>query len=396
MNKISIYISLTTLSFLAFACDKDEFTGDSKLTPTNPTVAIGLPEPANFIEKDSTFEVTITINTPQVVDIIIPLTIVDGDATEGDDFTIDHEVFIPAHRTSAKATIKVLADEIVEETETFTVQVGGERTANAQIASQTVVFTIMNVTEGDLPLHFSWDLEYFDATGTVVSPDDVADMILYITDQNGNVLEEVDGATFEDFVIPSSWTDGEYLVKAGVYAVINPGQLGGPPVLDLNLDYAQVGKLNATTFSFPGAFTGILCDWNIFTMASIVKSGTDYTVTSIGAFDFNLSEFTGAYSANEPGYGDYDVNFTIDDCNTIINDNFWDGGLEVAYVLDPEAGTANIPLQVLDASAFGLGNITVEGSGTYDSETFSMVVDYVVKKQSDGSILDDNTHTFTK
>src|SRR5690606_653902 len=103
-NKILKYIAVISLSLLVFACDKDDFTGHSTLTPSSPTVTIVMPQPANFIEKDSTFEFTISINTPQIVDIAIPLSVVGGDATEGEDFTMDHLVIIPAHRTSTRAS----------------------------------------------------------------------------------------------------------------------------------------------------------------------------------------------------------------------------------------------------------------------------------------------------
>ncbi|HYF68839.1 MAG TPA: Calx-beta domain-containing protein [Ohtaekwangia sp.] len=396
MNKIIRYTSIASFSLLAFACDKDDFTGDSTLSPTDPVVTFVLPEPANFVEKDSTFEFTISINTPQIVDISIPLSIVDGDATEGEDFSMDHVVTIPAHRTSTKASVKIVADDVPEETETFTVQIGGDRTGNAQSTPQTVTFTIMNVTEGDLPIHFAWDVDYFDASGAALDPDAVADLILFITDEDGDIIDAADGATFEDFVIPADWPDGDYLIKAGVYAAVNPGELGGPPVVDLSLEFSQVGEISSTEFVYPAALTVISCDWNVYTLASVTKVGTEYTVNRVGDFDFNLLDFTGAYKGNGEGYDEYEVDFYIDDCNTIINDNFLDVGLEVPYVFDLENGTVTIPFTVLDASSIGYPNLTVEGNGTFDPETLEMEVYYDLRLESDASLVEEGTHTFTK
>lgn len=395
MNKfINKYIMIAGAALLAFACDKDDLTGDSPLSPSSPTVSIGVANSTvAFVEKDSTFEYTITLSEPQIVDVDIYVTQVGGNAVEGEDFTIGTSIVrIPANSTTGTAVISVSADDLAEDTETFTIQIGDERTANASITPQTVEFTIMNVSEDDLALHLSWDVDYTDATGTALDPTDVADLIFYITDEDGNVLADADGAAFEDLVLEGGDPDGTYLVKAGIYAVVDPGDLGTPPLLDLSVAFSQVGRIDETSLVFPAAFNSrLICDGNLYTLARIVKSGTNYTVTEVGEATFvDVASFEGAYLCDEPGYDIYPVSFTVGDGpGELVNDNFWDAGAEITYVLDV-CGTVTIPAQTLLGGAY---NVT--GSGTYDVDTKEMVVDYVVKSAA-GATVDSNTHTFVK
>jgi hypothetical protein len=395
MNKILRNISVLGLAALAFACDDgDDLTDHSTLAPSSPTVSIEIPNNnVTFVEKDSTFTYTLTLNTPQVVDVAVYLNVIEGDASNGDDFSYSQEVIIPAHRTSATATVKVNRDDVTEGTETFTIQIGDAQTANASIAPQTVKYTILNVTEDDLPVELEWAVNYFDATGTAVDATDVADMIFYITDEAGEVVDGADGAAFESYVIPASWPDGVYYLKAGIYAAIDPGDLGDPPVLDLSITYSQVGKIDETTLAFPAAFnTGVLCEGNLYTLAKVTKVGTDYTVERVGEEATPpVEDFLGAYDCLEPGYGTYTTTFTLVSPGVIENDNFWDSGAAIQYVFDV-CGNVTIPAQ-----SFVLGGTTytVTGAGTFDPATTEFAVDYVVKNAA-GATLDANTHTFTR
>ena len=396
MNKLFGYILAIFVGIVAIGCDdEEENTGNSTLVKSNPTISIDVSNPdVSFIEKDSTFSFTVTLSTPQIVDVAVNLVAVGGDATEGEDFSTASTV-IPAGTTSGVVSVKVLADAVPEETETFSIQIGDDRTANASFTTATVNFTILNVSEGDLPVTLSWAATVYDVAGQEVPPADVADLILFITDLDGNVVGEIDGSGFESVVFNEGDPDGDYLLKAGFFAILDPGELGEIPDFDLNLAYSQVGVSEETNMIFPKAMAPVQCDWNIFTMAKVTKSGATYTVTRVGEFEFNLNNFTGDYACDEPGYDVYPVTFTIKDCETITNDNFWDSGFSIDYVLDIDAGTVTIPLQEENGGA-QLGIITIEGSGTFDAETYGMVVHYVVKRKANGAIVDDNTHTFEK
>jgi hypothetical protein len=397
MNKlINKYLILGVVALSAFACDeKDDLTGDSTLTPSTPTVNVNVASSSvAFIEKDSTFEYTVTLSEPQIVDVDVYVTQVGGNATEGEDFTIGTSVVtIPANSTRGTAVISIKADELAEDIETLTIQIGDDRTANASITPTTITYTISNVTGNDLPLHLSWDVNFKDASGTAVTPTTVADLILYLTDANGVIIDEADGAAFEDYVLMADAPDGEYLIKAGVFDVIDPGDLGDAPILDLSLEFAQVGKIDETALTFAGALdTKLVCGGNLFTLAKITKNGTNYTVTEVGeASSVDVTSFVGDYLADEPGYAVYPVSFTAGSSpGELVVDNFWDSGAEISYILDV-CGDVTIPSQSFVAGA----SYTVTGSGTYDDATKQMVVDYVVKNAA-GAAVDTNTHTFVK
>jgi hypothetical protein len=114
---------------------------------------------------------------------------------------------------------------------------------------------------------------------------------------------------------------------------------------------------------------------------------------------FLRSNFLGAYTANEPGYGMYDVNFTADatDPNTIVADNFWDFGGVVKYLFVVTGTTGSITLPTQDV-VMGANTYTVSQNGTTTTNSCgdSFVVPYKVVLKSTGATQDTNTHTFTK
>lgn len=391
------YITIMMLSPLFLACDKDDLTGESTLVKSNPTISINIPNnAATFIEKDSTFQYVISIDQPQIADIAIYLTQIAGDATEGEDFTIGTPVvIIPANRTSAVASISVKADNIPEGTETFTIQFGDDRTANAVLTAQTVQFTINNYSEGDLALHFSWETEFYDVTGEAVAATDVANMILFITDEDGNVIETVNGASFEDVVLGAEFPDGNYLLKTGIASRIHPGDLGVPPMLDLLLEYSQNGVIAPTTLRFVGAFdTQLVCQGNLFTLASLSKTGTTFNIERIGEVALPSPPSEGDYIGvdsnidGEEFKGTADVNIELDGevykisgLNTDFMETFWGEAIQtsvpVTFTVDEE-GNITIEDQYIFTTLYdgdlyeyhisGTGKVSVCGDITIDYE----------------------------
>ncbi len=131
--------------------------------------------------------------------------------------------------------------------------------------------------------------------------------------------------------------------------------------------------------------------------ASGISTTGTYVVTILANNAYVQKNFVGKYSANEPGYGDYDVNFSGDtDPNTIIVDNFWDSGGKVRYKFDPLTNKINIPTQdvVMGGTTFVVSAGTTQG--TYEACTGKFTAPYVVKLKSSGAVQDVNTHTFTK
>jgi hypothetical protein len=103
--------------------------------------------------------------------------------------------------------------------------------------------------------------------------------------------------------------------------------------------------------------------------------------------EFDINNFTGAFSCDEAGYGIYAVNFTKDPvlANTIINDNFWDWaapGAVIKYTLSGDFDQiVTVPRQDFE---FGDGYVGwVEGSGIYDGCDYTMTVNYIVYYEGD-------------
>ncbi|HYG01624.1 MAG TPA: Calx-beta domain-containing protein [Chryseosolibacter sp.] len=423
MNKHFNKFMIAGFSLMAFACDKDDLTGDSMLTPTNPTVSVEIEDAdVSFSERDSTFTYTITLSEPQITDVAVTVKQVGGDATLGEDFTLGSSVvIIPANATTAVASVSVLGDDIPEGTETFTIQIGDEATGNASITPQTIEFTISNSSESDLALHMSWDSEYYDASGTEVAPTDVADMILYITDADGNVLPDgpdegtapdgiVDGAGFEDFVLDESFPDGEYLVKAGIFSRIDAGELGEPPLLDILLEFTQPGVIEPTTIRFVEAFdTELVCSGNRFTIASITKMGTTYTVEEIGAAALPaVVPFVGTHSGvdgnidglNYPAPGHAEVAltggvYTIEGLNESFMVNVWGETIEnrvpVELTIDAE-GNITIEEQYIFTTLYDgdLYDYTIYGTGKLLDACGTMELNYEMSQ--DGFLVGEWLH----
>lgn len=289
MNKtFKKYIGLAILPLVALSCSDDDNTGYSNLEPTNPTVTVTIPNPTiSLTEKDSTFEFTVTLSEPQIVDVVVYMNVVSGTATLGEDFTIDNaggRVLIPAYRTSAKGSITVKGDIVVDEdVETVKIQFGDGRTANATITPVTVDFNITNVVENDLEMGMAWSATFVDPTsGEAVAPTDIADMVLLLTDVNGNVVDGADGAGFEEYILSEDAPDGTYYVKAGIFGTLDPGPFD-LPIADLSFTFHQIGKINEKTFEFKSALDlNKTCEDNVFTMVKIVKAGGAYEVTEVG------------------------------------------------------------------------------------------------------------------
>lgn len=137
-NKL-LYI-LVGFAFVFYGCTEDDATGDSSLSPTNPTVQLVMPATADLAYGDDvTYTVGVSLSEPQVVDVVVNV-VTGGDAVEGEDYSLSaHSVTIPAYRTDG-GTIDVTLTGLSQrvEAETLTLTVGDARTANASITPATL------------------------------------------------------------------------------------------------------------------------------------------------------------------------------------------------------------------------------------------------------------------
>lgn len=402
MKKIfSRYISILVVAAAFAACSDDDNTSDSTLAPTAPTVTVAIDHPtATLLEKDSTFGFTVTLSEPQIVDVAVYVEVSGGDATADDDFTYTSQVVIPANRKTASGSVSIKADDIPEDTETLEITIGDARTENAAITPAKMSFTILNEASTDLPLELSWNGIAYDANGGLVDPTAIADMRLLITDLDGNVIDGADGAGFESYTLPGDAPDGEYLVRADLFAALDIRDPSAIPTLDLTLEYSQAGVMAPVTLEFPSAlYIGAVCEQNYYTLAKIIKTGNTYKVTRVAeAVEIkDLSSLEGKYNTSGGTGIPATATITVGSrSDVLVVTNFWRGApLQIHSTVCLADGDFMIPLQaVVAASGPDAGQtFFISGTGTYSEGTLTAnyrIIDGVGAEKQSGTV----TYTF--
>jgi len=380
--KLFSYLAALTIGLFVVSCaDQEDNTDLSTFVPTSPTLTVTTSASStSLIEDNSVYTFTATLSTPQLVDTKLFVNQISGNATLGDDYTVDGSIVIPAGATSATGKVKILADDLVEDTETVKLQIGDNKTANVQLTPATMDFSILNYTDGDLAMDFSWEMasKTTDGAGEDIDPTDFADMRLLIssTPDNSGVLDSADGSSFETYIMGSDTPDGTYYVVADFYS-------SSEIVRDLNfnLNFNQAGVIDNNLLNFGAAMSsGFSCSIVYYTMAKIEKAGTSYTITPVGELGTaelpNLDPFVGTANALQDDWADYTSGDTTeitlgDDPWTFRIDTpdfmSWIANNDTAYMegtVNPIDGSVTIlsnePFdygQGLDGSVYGTGSI---------------------------------------
>jgi len=289
MRNIKIISMFVAIILVFSACNKDDYTGYSKLTPTDPTITVAfgdvtsIPDAGNYTgETDSTITVNVSMDVAQIVDVAVFISVIDGNATEGEDFSLSaNEIFIKAGETSTSFDITVIKDDLVESIETFTVQVGDQRTANANIVPVAAKFTIPNYTSDDIIFSLEWSTESvrYDEDGEELSATDIADMEYYLLDAGMTMLYAgSDGGGFEEFIAEAALIpDGDYVLYTEFYWAWDFGDTGGVD-LDFVVGYNQPGIQNGT-FEFKAALNSDdYFGGGYAVFCSVTKAGNIWTV----------------------------------------------------------------------------------------------------------------------
>ena len=188
---------------LTTACTEDDATGDATNAPSSPslTVALDFEGEQSLVEAETTYGFTVSISEAQITNVRVHLSQTGGDATKGDDFDFPSTVTIAAGTTSISDVFTIHADEILEDTETATIQITDGTEANLNsISGTSVTFSIMNHSEDDLAIGLSWAASsaVTNNYGEAIEATDLADMRLLITDvPYTGILTEEDGSGFE-------------------------------------------------------------------------------------------------------------------------------------------------------------------------------------------------------
>ncbi len=400
-NLIYKWLMLFTITGLVFSCDDEDYTGDSDLSPTDPTISIAF-DPAestlSFLEQDSTITFTVTLSTTQIVDVAVYVTMVDGTATPGEDFTFTDRLVIPAHRTSASGEIKISTDELTEGTETFTIQVGDERTANASITPQTISFELMNESSDALVATLSWSTDAESVLGVALSPTAAVDMRFLIVDAADNTLiDAIDGAAFESYEEFNTLPDGEYLLGIDIFSTVDAGDLNEPLTLSFQLDFFQAGVIDGVSLSFPDVRTNEnACSAVRNYLATVTKVGDTYTFEeSVSTAPVDASILLGAYTGidgtmhglgyTSPGAVTIALDgtdLTIDGLNQDFILNIWGEEVQtqvpVVFTYDPYTFEIDIPQQYIFTTLYSgsLYDYDIVGSGILDVCSETITLDY--------------------
>jgi hypothetical protein len=388
INFIKKILTVLALGTIIISCDVDDQVEESQLTPSSPTisVALGFTNPT-LIENDTEYTYTVSLSTTQIVDVKLHISQIGGTAS-ADDYEITESIVIPAGYLSATGNIKILTDDLIEDTETLQLQIGSNTTANATFTPVTTEFTILNYTDGDLTIDLSWLMptKTTDDEGEEITPTSFADMVLLMstTPDLEGAFDGADGGSFETYVLSGAEPDGDYYALALFYEANEDITRD----LDLTLEFNQPGTINGDSYEFLAAISNDnICDNNFFVMTKIVKSGTSYTFEDVSINNFKNSQtsWPGGLDADEPSTVTTGVNcegLAISNLNEGWMTGFWgeviiDGG--TVNWTDDGSGNITIANQFLYTTTYS-GDVQpdyyVEGTGILDTVAGTLDITY--------------------
>ena len=402
MKNQFIKVSFSFLALLLmFSCDSnDDYAGDSVVNATSPslTVSLGFSNTETLIEQEASYAFTVSIYEAQIADVIVNLVQTAGSATAGSDFSMPSSVTILKGTMSTTSEITIHSDELLEETETVTIQIGLGNESNVNsVASETVTFNIANLTDGDLVVGMDWNASstVTDNYGKEIGAYDLGDLRLLLTDGT-NILDGADGAVAETYTLVANAPDGVYYIVADFYDAMDI-----PADLDITLTFDQVGTMNNVTSTFPSAInTNFNCANNFVTLTKITKVGTNYTLSDVGVnnIDSQAVSWGGidTYDYYAPDGWDSKITTGVDCGGKLIKGlnaewmvNVWGESIEsealVYYTVDA-SGTITIPLQELFTTSWNGApyDYQVSGTGTYDDSGDVPVIHLEYILQQDG------------
>lgn len=403
---------------LMFSCKDDDNTGQSTLTPTSPLISVTLDfsDNQNFIETESTFDFTVNLSEPQVVNVQVNIAQTAGTATDGADFTIPHSITIPAGATSASGSIAIHSDELIEDTETAEITIGLGNEANADTTSQVVNFTIQNLTADDLVIDLSWmnQTTITDNLGNEIAAEDLADMELLIVDTavpyttEYLVVDEEFG--FETMLFSAAYPDGEYHIAARFYDAADYGS--AYTNLDMTLEFNQTGTINNEMVTIPAALNTEFASCQTALLAKVTKSGATYVIEPVGlnnSLPLVANTFVGDYNVVTTTAGQFGPAF--DQMVTLVDEGSgkrsfvgdWNGfGVDQTWEMQFNGICGTITFIDGQDTGLGCGTNILHGSssnaGGFDAaDDTTLVVVYTENTNSQcGGVPTEVTITFTK
>ena len=369
-NFYKTVLAFSTLVFM-LACSEDNLTGDSTKKVSSPTLSVelGFTNNQTLIEQEREYNFTVSISEPQIVNVIVYLSQISGTATNGEDFTIPESVTIPIGSTSVSGVIAIHEDDLAEETETAVIKIVTSLESNVNGSnSETATFNIQNYSEGDLLIDMTWSstTDFTDNLGNPIADEDIADLILYVTDPNIpssiTYLTIDEQVGFESLNFIESFPDGEFNLVAGFFSAANFG--GNTANLDISLTFNQAGIINDYVIKVPAALNTANADCQTTVLAKLTKSGSNFSFEQLGVPN-NLGipkdeTFAGMYSVTTTSPGQFGSAFSgnvtiVDEGNGVRSfmGDWNDFGLvrNWEFAFNPACGTVTF----LDGQSTGLG-----------------------------------------
>jgi len=134
MKFIKYSTVILAFSVLLMACEKDDFTGHSRLKPTSPVITVTLPPQVDLDDPgQDVFDITVTMSVAQIVDVAVHSVQIGGDAVAHDDYDIEDRIIIPKGQLTGTFELHILSDELLDGPLTVTLQIGDARTASLRL-----------------------------------------------------------------------------------------------------------------------------------------------------------------------------------------------------------------------------------------------------------------------
>ena len=259
-NKIIYSFVVILIASISFtSCNSDDKTDDSVIVVNSGMADVSAVSQyftingVNSVNEggaESVIEYSVNLQSPQPVDTYVNVSLVSGTATEEEDFEFDHQVLIPAYKTSGIGTVTILGDNEVEETESFVLKVGSEFDANIKVTATELSFEITDF--GDLNLELAWDRDIPGFPFTLCEIGYDVDFLL--NDSEGNdvtAFEAATGACPETMTLSlADLSDGEYTLIQYIYDDGTLSTAGITPAFDIPVTITY----NRDNSDFTGTF----------------------------------------------------------------------------------------------------------------------------------------------
>ena len=153
-------LSVVLLLFVT-ACNTEDFTGDSVVKPSSPTITItGGGSYTSSEAAETKYDYTISIDKLQVSDVYVYATVTEGTAVDGVNYSLSaSKIVIPANSLSTPFSVQILSTTTPNETLTFKLQIGDERTGNVSVTPSMTDFTITNASDDMLVAGMRWETD---------------------------------------------------------------------------------------------------------------------------------------------------------------------------------------------------------------------------------------------